>query len=627
MFQKNLEVLKVKNPVLASKLEKIDIANIKNIDVVNAESKDLIINYNKVNLHSSLDPIREAKTVWHRTIKTDLKVNDIQIVFGLGLGYLFKRAFVSSDSKIFLIEPFIEVLRFVLEYVDFSVEFSENRVFITDNIEDLNQKLQAEFLSGDKVEFLFLNSFAALAQDQLIKLTQTALEICESKSADQNTIFNQCKSWVKNSILNLQYYSESRPLGFFEGVFSNKTALIISAGPSLVNQVQKIKENRDKFIIIAVAPILKYLIQEGIIPDFATFTDASNLSFHIEGIEEHLSKINLVINSRAENCIIQKDFKSKIIYLSETDLAAQWFRDHTSADVGLYKSGGSVSILSYYLAKAFGCNVITFAGLDLAMVNNKIYADGQDLQCNEAGDYVIPGKVIKKLMHVKGYNGQMLPTRDDYALFIRHFEEIFRQEHNPARIINTSTSGALINGMEYMEFDDFINIIGSPSFTISQELSEVIEKTQDKWAQLNDSIYPELKNQYKKIQEIDKLAKPVISELREVCVLFEDQEINFDIIEAKISPIKDSMAQVRNDVVKNVFLSIYLQNEIWKYTRQYNTSVLPNLDDVKANMKLELEFFTSVNLAIDNIIQSMETAFLILDKKIPTVKNRVISIT
>ena len=97
MFQKNLEAIRIKNPDLASELEKISSDSIKNIKVIRAESNDLIISYNNIPLHNMIDPVREAKTTWNRAVKTKLKRTDMQIVFGLGLGYLFKRAFVQQS--------------------------------------------------------------------------------------------------------------------------------------------------------------------------------------------------------------------------------------------------------------------------------------------------------------------------------------------------------------------------------------------------------------------------------------------------------------------------------------------------------------------------------------------------
>ncbi|HBH18356.1 MAG TPA: hypothetical protein DDX14_05365, partial [Cyanobacteria bacterium UBA9579] len=331
--------------------------------------------------------------------------------------------------------------------------------------------------------------------------------------------------------------------------------------------------------------------------------------------------INLVVNTRAEDCIIRENFKSKLVYFSETDTLASWFKEHMSGDIGIYKSGGTVSILSYYFAKALGFKLIAFAGLDLAILNGKIYADGQEANITDSGYYIVPNEYIKKLVQVNSHNGQMLTTRDDYALFIRQFEEIFTREHNPARIINTSTNGALINGMEYMEFDELLSILADQNSVLEQELSSVVEKTQDKWQQSNGSIYQQLKNQHELIKKVDQMAKPVQVALEEICSLFEDQEAKADEIQAKIESIQDNLAQVRNDVISNVFLSTYLQGEVWKYTKQYNISAVPNLETIKANIQLELDFFTSVCWTTENIIKYMEESLPILESKIPALKS------
>ena len=264
------------------------------------------------------------------------------------------------------------------------------------------------------------------------------------KEHDQNTIFNQCKDWTINFIKNMPYFCEARPVGEFEGKFSNKPALIISAGPSLANDIEKIKENKDKFITIAVGSVLRTLIKADIIPDFVTFADANYLMQHIEGLESYLPEINLVISSRADNSIFDKKFKSKLIYFSETDPLADWTNNiDSNINIGLYKSGGTVSIQSYYFAKAIGCSPIAFAGLDLAFIDNKIYADGTKLNYDKKGGIDLGYSTAytnKKIVEVMGHNGKTVLTRDDYAIFIRHFEEFFASDDN-SETINTSLNG------------------------------------------------------------------------------------------------------------------------------------------------------------------------------------------
>ena len=349
MFKKNIQAVREKNPELAEKLEKINLESIQDITVTEAETEDLIIGYKDTALHSLVDPAREAKALWNKTIKTDLKKNDIQIVFGLGLGYLFKRAYVNSNSKIFLLEPFVEILRFVLEHVDLSEELSDKRVYITDNIKDITNKLKKEYLQGDKAEFLFLPAYTSLAKNTLEDLTNSSLKILEEKSTDINTIFKLTPLWCRNFIMNLPYFINSRPLGCFKDIFVDKTVLLISAGPSLAENIEKIKENKNKFVTIAVGKAFKILVENDIIPDFVSFADAVSTEFQFEGLEKVFEKTNIIMTSKTDNKVAKLKAKTKILYLPETDIFTDLFKTDSGLDAGSYKSAGSISIINYFI--------------------------------------------------------------------------------------------------------------------------------------------------------------------------------------------------------------------------------------------------------------------------------------
>lgn len=609
MFKKNIEAIKIKNPTLAEKLEKINIETIKNVLVYQADSGDYIISYNNTLMHNTEDPVREAKSVWYKAIKSEFHKNDIQIIFGLGMGYLLKRAYLNSTSKIYIIEPFIELLRFVLEYVDFSQEFQDDRIFITDNLTELTKKIQNEYLNGDKIEFLFLNSYIKLSQQMLVELTNQVLNICESKSVDQNTIFNQCKLWTQNSILNISSFANARPHSYLANKFSNKTALIISAGPSLAENIEKIKQNRDKFVIIAVCSIYKYLLKNNITPDFITFADSRFLVEHVRGEEESLKNMNIVINSRADNYIFEQEAKSKFVAFSSTDDISSWIQKSMNADIKLDKSGGTVSILSYYFAKSLGCNPIVFTGLDLAFINNKVYANGMEMEVNQNGTLKIPAESVKKVSYVKSANGEMVPTRDDYLAFVRQFNEIFTEEEQDERIINTSLSGAYIKGMDYMSFDEMLDTIDSSEIDVNKEISAIIKSTKTGWKQANSLLIKQAKIEYENIKKFDLEANNTYQKLQELCELFEMHKDKMGTIDSKIEELKHPLNSIRTMAVNNSFLSSYLQCELLEYTRNYRTNLLLSIDDIKNNMQVEMKFVKVVCSATENINNWFEQLF------------------
>jgi len=607
MFKKNIEALRGKNPELAEKLEKISIESIKDVTVAEAETSDLILGYKGVALHNVIDPLREANALWNKTITSELKKTDIQIVFGLGLGYLFKRACVNSNSKVFLIEPLTEVLRFVLEHVDLSAELSDNRVYITDNTRDIIDKLKAEYLQGDKAEFLFLPAYISLAQDVLEDLTVKTVKVIEEKSSDTNTIFKLAKVWVRNFILNISQFQNSRPLGFFKDSFEGKTALIISAGPSLAENIEKIKANQDKFVTIAVGKAFKTLVENNIIPDFVTFADAIHTIKQIEECEEFIEKTTLIITSKTDYEVTQLNAKNKILYLPETDPFAALFPQ----DSGIYKSASTVSLINYFIAKVLGFNKIAFVGLDLAFPDNKIYATGEELKVNENG-YIKMGDDIsnRKLIYVKDRNGNDIPTRDDYALFIRQFEEILEEEMSLSKVINTSTKGAYIKGMEYVEFENFIeeleesNVIPKTCYNIDEIIDSVNNKTEAKWLEYIENVFNRLHSTNNEIKDIKAASELIVNDVENMLDKFEkDEDVNDSFEE-----LRQKIIGMRTRIINNFILQNSLQGRFWIYTKNYITENVYNKENIISNLKLEKELFQAVYKHSSKILEFLETS-------------------
>lgn len=613
MFEKNLAAIKEKNPQLAEKLEKIDINSITGIEVFKAESGDLIISYKNTPLHSPIDPVREAKTAWHRTVQNELKKNDIQIVFGMGLGYLFKRAYVSAESKVFVIEPFIEVIRFVLEHVDFSNELADSRVYITDNVGDIYNKLEKEFLTGDKIEFLFLNHAAALCQDTLQNLTSKTFEIMESRGNDENTIFNLSKFWVDNFLQNVVSFTESRPLGFLEGKFADKTALIVSAGPSLADDIEQIKKNHDKFVTISVGRAFKTLVNAGIVPDFAVFADARYCFGQTQGVESFLEQTNIVLLSKADNYLYNLKSKSKILYFSETDSLAKIFQKACPKYSGFYKSGSSVSIISYYVAKALGFSNIIFSGLDLAFIGNKIYSDGDTINTDWPIFFAFKLQ-NQKTLHVKGNNGNELMTRADYAWFIRQFGEIFTEEINLSRIINTSMNGAYIEGMEYMELSEALKLISGTKPDVDKMISSVYSETKEVWDSTITNIYNELKRYFAELEKINTDSAELNKELNLICSELK-QTGKTEYNPEAFNNLSSKIIEIRQMLINNVITSNAMQKTIWNYTQNYSTKPIPTKEDVINNLELDRELFGCAKEESANLIEKMSKTISALEEK------------
>ena len=140
-------------------------------------------------------------------------------------------------------------------------------------------KLSSTYLTKDKVEVVYLKNYAVVKSQELLELTQKVYETCKTKMIDINTLNKYSKRWLANSLKNIATINSSNiyKLSDLEGKFTGQTALIIAAGPSLNDNIEKIKANRDKFVIFAVNKVLRVLEANSITPDFAVCLELKTL--------------------------------------------------------------------------------------------------------------------------------------------------------------------------------------------------------------------------------------------------------------------------------------------------------------------------------------------------------------
>lgn len=596
MFQKNIEALRLNNKALADKLEQISIEKIsENIEVHESESKDLIIAYNKIPLDSLYDPIRESKTIWNKAVQTGLAKNDIQVVFGMGLGYLFKRAYVNADSRILVYEPFEDVLRFVLEYIDLSKEIADGRVYVTCDLDEALSYIGRKYLANDKVEVLYNKSYAALSSEKLVQFSNDLLEVCKQRNFDSATVIEKCKVRVQNFLYNLSPYLESRFFSSLEGKFKNKTALIISAGPSLLEDIEVIKNNRSKFLVIAVGRALKKLLQHGIKPDFTVFMEAIGIgSLAVEGVD--FKDLNLILDSCASRDIYGLPSSSKFIYCANSNGLINILEKVGTAKIKTYPSAGTVSIVSYFIAKELGCNKFIFSGLDLAFKNNLVYSDNN----KSAYDKIPAGKIVK----VKDFQGNLIETRDDYALFIRQLEEVFAEDNNE-NIYNTS-SGALIKGMKYVKLLELVNELEVQTGNIDEIIETAYAKDSDDWQKYCYSLMKFCSGEKSFLDDIKKrtiVAKNSTIELLEVLETVDSVEkIN---PELKLS-YENSMKLI-SEMAEHSILSNYIQGELLEYIGINKATVVVDMNKFKNNLKFYIKIFQIASEGCTALIAPIET--------------------
>lgn len=490
MFNKNMEF--IDNIALKRRLAKISpVESRMGISYCVTPTNDYVLLKDDLPADDLQNPREAVKQMLKNNIKNEMRANDTIITFGIGLGYLLDEVFNSYPSKIFVYEPDLNLLHFVLNNVDISEHLASGRVFITNDLSELVSRLEKTFLTKDRVEIAYLKNYAVVKNKELLLLTQKVFDTCKSKMVDINTITKFSKVWLSNTLDNISAINSDTKgylLSDLAGKYSGQTALIAGAGPSLSDNIENIQHNRDKFVIFAVNKTVKFLLQNGITPDFVVCLDARNMEKTLGGLESHFERVNAIVDIRTDKNILNKGFNKIFFNFSETDFFIKKLAKYNNF-MKFYESGGSASTMALASAVKMGFSKIILAGIDLAFNDNIIYSNGETMQ-RVSQTEIIVDKVKKNLVQVKSVNGGLVYTREDYEAFIHHFEELIK-ELKYTEIYNISSFGALISGVKNVSFDS-LNLVPQtgiqPTAFVEPFKFEIKDFMQEEFCNINNII-------------------------------------------------------------------------------------------------------------------------------------------
>jgi hypothetical protein len=403
---------------------------------------------------------------------------------------LLDEVYNTYPSRIFVYEPDINLLHFVLNNVDISEHLSSGRVYVSNDLDELLSKLSSVYLTKDKVEIVYLQNYAFVRNKELLMLTQKVFDTCKSKLVDVSTIAKFSERWLINTLDNITAVNKNECylLSDLEDKFIGQTALILGAGPSLADNVDKIKANRGSFVIFAVNKAVRYLEENNIVPDFVVCLDAGNMESTLSVSPEYLARTNCIMDIRVDKTIFNKKFKKVFVGFSNVDTVIAKLAQ-TNSFIKTYEAGGTSTILATVSAVKMGFSKVVLAGIDLAFKDNIIYADGETID-RVSQDEIIVDSVKKNLVQVKSINGGFVYTRDDYQAFIHQFAEVIKSLAYE-NIYNISDFGAEINGVKPVKFTS-LNLMTPANLQIIDEITpfkfKLEEFVQDEFLIINNVI-------------------------------------------------------------------------------------------------------------------------------------------
>ncbi|EJJ7360659.1 6-hydroxymethylpterin diphosphokinase MptE-like protein [Campylobacter coli] len=398
-------------------------------------------------------------------------------IYGIGNALLIKNL-AKHYKHLFVFESEIELFILALSTIDLSEELKVYKVVLFDCVaKDLEIQIAMIFDQQSILEYLslyemFISSHYYLKYYETSILSLNELCIKSASVAIRNADITCFLPLLTHGqfLQNIPSMLESIPFQRILSERKNKfeNAIVVSAGPSLAKQLPLLKAYQDKAVIFCADGALSMLEKEGIVPDYVTNLDFTDLAMKFFQNKENLKQSiialecathpNIVHSLKAENCMIV--LRNKALY--------QRFNLN---DFGYIDTGTHVSHFSYTLALALGFKNIIMIGQDLAFdeegnSHSKGFSYGEQF----SGEKTVP------TLQVPAYagKGEVLThiTWNDYRIKL---EYLFACNDQKAKFYNATEGGARINFTEELSFKECCEKLltkEKPKFDIPKSLTK-----------------------------------------------------------------------------------------------------------------------------------------------------------
>ncbi|EAH6000945.1 DUF115 domain-containing protein, partial [Campylobacter coli] len=377
-------------------------------------------------------------------------------IYGIGNALLIKNL-AKHYKHLFVFESEIELFILALSTIDLSEELKVYKIVLFDCVaKDLEIQIAMIFDQQSILEYLslyemFISSHYYLKYYEASILFVNELCIKSASVAIRNADITCFLPLLTHGqfLQNIPSMLESIPFQRILSQRKNKfdNAIVVSAGPSLAKQLSLLKAYQDKAVIFCADGALSMLEKEGIIPDYVTNLDFTDLAMKFFQNKENLKQSiialecathpNIVRSLNAENCMIV--LRNKALY--------QRFNLN---DFGYIDTGTHVSHFSYTLALALGFKNIIMIGQDLAFdEEGNSHSKGFDFGEKFSGEE----NIDKLKVPAYGGKGEVLThiTWNDYRIKL---EYLFACNEQKAKFYNATEGGARINFTEELSFKE-----------------------------------------------------------------------------------------------------------------------------------------------------------------------------
>ncbi|WP_010648158.1 motility associated factor glycosyltransferase family protein [Oceanobacillus massiliensis] len=412
-------------------------------------------------VHSKYDPLREAERIVS-SHKEEIDGDTHVFFYGVGMGYhieKFKEMFPNNSYSIY--EPIPEVFLSMAEVrtLDCFISNNTKNIFIDKHDTESITYLQ-EFNSSNKnIHIIVLPSYENIIRDKFIHFQENVKKIIRSRRNSLYTNYNFQKHWVNNSLINFNKVLDTPNIlkDIEHKHFRGKPAIIVSAGPSLSDDMENIRYIKDNKLayIFSVGSAINSLIEYGILPDAVCTYDPGekNQMVFKKMIDSNIDSVPMVFGSSVGYETLTKYNGPKTHFITTQDRTSLYFlNDQLNLEEDLIIDSPSIAVMTFQLLNKLGANPIIFAGQNLGYLYERRYSEGIEYEFIQS---TVAEDELKNAITTKDVYGNEIKTNTGLNS-MRESLELFASKFTDRDFINTTKGGALIKGIPFQPIEEVI---------------------------------------------------------------------------------------------------------------------------------------------------------------------------
>lgn len=410
------------------------------------------------NFGSDLEFTVERDIQWLSAIDGIINNEESQSVFVYGFGNGFSLADlldVFPDKYLFVYEPDEQLFYQSLDEYNLSLLLNHPHFYWLCVGEEQLKMLFYIICTymQDDINFIALRQYLESDVEVLYKVNKDFQEFRNTFLLSTNIKNRFRLDWTKNYLYNLADILITPSIEQIVNVLKGSTAIVVSSGPSLEEDIKWIKKLYDNTLIIAAGSSVQALVKNEIYPHLAVIMDGHPLNNKIFSSTESVESPLLFTASSYYEISDQKS-KGRIHSIMKGDTLAKYLMGIHDEENLYISSTETVAGTAIQAAVALGASRVILTGQDLSFPNLKFYADGIE----HFGSEELKGAINQAEHKVLNVNGTYNVT-DERFLIMKYGIENLIATYPDVEFINSSRYGARIEGAPFSVIEELYEVL------------------------------------------------------------------------------------------------------------------------------------------------------------------------